>query len=182
MAAFGRRGFHGASVDEIARAGKMTKGNLYYYFRDKADILYACHDYSLGLALHLLRTVRRSHLQPDEQLRRLIEGFVHLITDELHGTALTLEIDALGPSRRRQIVRRRDRFDRGLRRILGEGIRRGLFAPGDPKLYAFAILGAVNWIARWYDPAGPASSPEIARAFAEYLVRGLRPARPVRPT
>jgi hypothetical protein len=37
----------------------------------------------------------------------------------------------------------------------------------------FAILGAVNWIPRWFDPAGPATSEEIGRVFAEYLVRGL---------
>ena len=34
-AAFRRRGYHGASVDEIASALDMTKGNLYYYFKNK---------------------------------------------------------------------------------------------------------------------------------------------------
>jgi hypothetical protein len=51
----------------------------------------------------------------------------------------------------------------------------GVFAPGDAKLVTFAVLGAVNWIPRWFDPRGPASSEEIGRAFAEYLVAGLRP-------
>jgi hypothetical protein len=41
----------------------------------------------------------------------------------------------------------------------------------------FALLGAVNWITRWYDPRGPARSDEIARAFADYLLAGLA-ARP----
>jgi hypothetical protein len=53
----------------------------------------------------------------------------------------------------------------------------GAFAPGDPKLLTFAILGAVNWITRWFDPRGPARSDDIARTFAEYLVSGLRPDR-----
>jgi hypothetical protein len=51
-----------------------------------------------------------------------------------------------------------------------------VFAPGDAKLLTFAVLGAVNWIPRWFDPRGPASSEEIGRAFADYLVAGLRPA------
>ena len=38
-AAFRRRGYHGASVDEIASALEMTKGNLYYYFKNKEEIL-----------------------------------------------------------------------------------------------------------------------------------------------
>ena len=43
----------------------------------------------------------------------------------------------------------------------------GAFAPDDPKLTSFAILGAVNWIPRWFDPKGPASSQEIADRFAD---------------
>jgi AcrR family transcriptional regulator len=154
----------------------MTKGNLYYYFRDKEAILFACHDYSLGVALKLLEDVRRARAAPDEQLRRLVAGFVRLITDELHGTALTLEIDALTPAHRRQVVARRDRFDRGLRRILADGMRRGAFLEGNPKLLGFAVMGAINWVSRWFDPRGPASSDAIARAFAGYLVRGLETA------
>jgi hypothetical protein len=50
----------------------------------------------------------------------------------------------------------------------------GLFGPADAKLLSFAILGAVNWIPRWYDPDGPAASQEIADQFADYLIGGLR--------
>ena len=40
------------------------------------------------------------------------------------------------------------------------------------------IVGAVNWITRWFDPAGPATSDEIGRVFADYLIRGLRTGGP----
>ena len=46
-AAFRRLGYHGATVEEIAAALHMKKGNLYYYFRNKEEILFACHQYSL---------------------------------------------------------------------------------------------------------------------------------------
>jgi TetR/AcrR family transcriptional regulator len=173
-AAFRRRGYHGASVEEIARALQMTKGSLYYYFRNKEAILFACHEYSLGVALDLLDRVQADPVPPDEKLRSLIVGFVHLIIDDLHGTALTLELLALPKPLLAKVVAKRDRFDRGLRRILQDGVDEGLFSPGDPKLLAFAIMGAVNWISRWYDPKGEARSDEIAAAFAEYLVRGCR--------
>ena len=51
----------------------------------------------------------------------------------------------------------------------------GRFAQADAKLLSFAILGAVNWIPRWYNPDGPSSSQEIADRFADYLIAGLRP-------
>jgi AcrR family transcriptional regulator len=184
-AAFHRRGYYAASVDSIARALHMTKGNLYYYFRNKEEILYFCHDYSLDLLLELLNKAEESGAPPDEKLRRLIVAFVHMIIDELRGTALTLDLQALSPSRLRKIIAKRDKFDRGIRRIINSGVEAGIFRPGDPKLRTFAIFGSVNWIPRWFDPRGPAHSDEIAAAFADYLVAGLRPtdntARPAPP-
>ncbi len=60
-----------------------------------------------------------------------------------------------------------------MRRLIQEGMAEGAFAPGDPKLLTFALLGAMNWIPRWYDPRGSARSGEIAAAFADYLLAGL---------
>ena len=181
-AAFRRRGYHGASVEQIARALHMTKGNLYYYFRNKEEILYALHDYSLDILLGHLEEVLTSGAAADAKLRQLIVGFVHMIIDELHGTALTMDLQALSPARLRKVIAKRDRFDRGLRRVIEEGIATGVFAPGEPKLRSFALLGSVNWITRWYDPRGPASSAQIGQAFAELLLEGLRrrPAAPAR--
>ncbi|MET0551566.1 MAG: TetR/AcrR family transcriptional regulator [Vicinamibacteria bacterium] len=174
VAAFRRRGYHGASVDEIARTLGMTKGNLYYYFRNKEEILFFCHDWSLDILLDRLREVQKEGGAPDRQLRRLIVAFVHMIIDELHGTALTLDLQALSPAHLKRVIAKRDRFDRGLRKIIEDGIASGAFAQGDPKLLTFAVLGAANWITRWYDPKGSATSDEIGNAFADFLLRGLR--------
>ena len=179
-AAFRRRGYHGASVDEIARALRMTKSHLYYYFRNKEEILFVLHDYSLDILLERLRDVERGAAPPDEKLRQLVQAFVHMIIDDLHGTALTMDLQALSPPRLRRIIAKRDRFDRGLRRVIGDAMDAGQFAPGDPKLAAFAVLGAVNWITRWYDPRGGATSQEIGGYFAELALNGLRGRRPKR--
>ncbi|HYU78059.1 MAG TPA: TetR/AcrR family transcriptional regulator [Vicinamibacterales bacterium] len=172
-AAFRHRGYHGASVDEIASALEMTKGNLYYYFRNKEEILFACHDYSLDVLLSLMADVQAASVGPNEKLRRLILAFIHVILDELQGTALTLDLQALSPPLLKRIITKRDRFDRGMRDIIQQGIDEGTFRHADPKLIAFAIMGAVNWIPKWFDPAGPASSEQIGHAFADYLVDGL---------
>jgi AcrR family transcriptional regulator len=172
-AAFRRRGYHGASVDEIASALEMTKGNLYYYFKNKEEILFACHQYSLDRLTQLLDEVEQSNAPADEKLRQLIVAFVHTILDELHGTALFLDLEALTPAHLKAVIARRDRFERGVRGVLEEGMARGTFAPGDAKLLAFALFGAVNWIPRWFNPNGAASSQEIADQFADYLLAGL---------
>jgi AcrR family transcriptional regulator len=172
-AIFRRRGYHGTSVDQIASALNMAPGNLYYYFRNKEEILYVCHDYSLGLILKELEDVEQSASPPDRQIHRLIVSFVHLFIDVLHGTAWTLEVEALSPTLRKRVVAKRDRIDKGFRKIISTGMRKGVFAVRDPKLVSFVIFGAINWIPRWYDPAGRATSHEIAQIFADYLVAGL---------
>jgi len=172
--AFRRRGYHGASVGAIARALHMTKGNLYYYFKNKEEILYFCHDYSLDLLLNELKEVEAGDDPPEIKLRKLIITFVQMIIDELHGTALTLDLEALSPAKLRKIVARRDKFDQGLRRIIEAGSEQGVFRPAEAKLISFAILGSMNWIPRWFDPRGPAQSEQIGTAFADYLIAGLR--------
>ncbi len=107
-------------------------------------------------------------------------AFVHTILDELHGTALFLDLEALSPAHLKAVIARRDTFDRGVRRVLEEGMATGTFGPGDAKLLAFALFGAVNWIPRWFNPDGPASSQEIADHFADFLIGGLRAQRQTR--
>jgi AcrR family transcriptional regulator len=172
--AFRKLGYHGATVEQIAAALRMKKGNLYYYFKNKEEILFACHQYSLDQLTTLLEEVQRSAAPPDEQLRRLIVAFVHTILDELHGTALFLDLEALTPAHLKIVIARRDRFEQGVRQVLEAGMTDGTFGRGDAKLLAFALFGAVNWIPRWFNPQGPKSSEEIADRFAAYLISGLR--------
>jgi AcrR family transcriptional regulator len=172
--AFRKLGYHGATVEQIASALQMKKGNLYYYFRNKEEILFACHQYSLDRLMQLLHEVQHSGLTADEKLRRLVDAFVHTILDELHGTALFLDLEALTPAHLKAAIVRRDEFERGVRQVLEEGMKGGVFADGDPKLLAFAMFGAVNWIPRWYKPEGAASSKTIADLFADFFVAGLR--------
>jgi AcrR family transcriptional regulator len=172
--AFRKLGYHGATVEQIAAALHMKKGNLYYYFKNKEEILFACHNYSLDRLNQILDEIEQSGLRADDKLRRLIVAFVHTILDELHGTALFLDLEALSPAHLKAVIVRRDQFDRGVRKVLEEGMNEGTFGRGDPKLLGFALLGAVNWIPRWFSPEGPASSQEIADYFARFLIEGLR--------
>src|SRR5215475_13957294 len=173
-AAFRRLGYHGATVEEIAAALHMKKGNLYYYFKNKEEILFACHQYSLDQLMKILHEIQTSGLAADEKLRRLVHAFVHTILDELHGTALFLDLEALTPAHLKAVIVRRDRFDHAIRQIVEEGIAQGAFAPTDAKLLTFAVMGAVNWIPRWFNPEGPATSQEIADLFADFFIAGLR--------
>ena len=96
-----------------------------------------------------------------------------LLLDETEGATAHLEVEALPEKLRRQIVDRRDGYERSLRALVARGVKRGEFAPCDVALVTRAMLGAVNWTARWYRPDGAQTVAEIAKALPDYLVRGL---------
>ena len=62
-----------------------------------------------------------------------------------------------------------------MRRIIEHGIRDGAFRRVDAKVAMFAILGAINWVARWYRPEGALDAATIGAQFADHLVGGLAP-------
>src|SRR5947209_5050032 len=81
-AAFRDRGYAGSSVRDIARRLGMAPGNLYYYFRNKQDILYFCQDYSLDLLLREARRIARLPATPEEKVKALVRAQVLCMLDE----------------------------------------------------------------------------------------------------
>ena len=175
---FRRRGFTAAGMREIATEADLSPGNLYYYFSGKEEILYFCQDRSLDAMLQSLAAAAPSVESSAEKLHRVIVAHLHVLLDELEGSTAHLEIDALPTELREKLVEKRDRYERGIRRVISSGVRAGEFAPCDPKLVTHAILGALNWTALWYRPEGTRSVTSVAESFASYLVRGLVAAPP----
>lgn len=172
-AAFRRKGYYGTSMEDISEQLLMTKGSLYYYFHDKEEILFACHDYSLGLVLERLYAVQKTEMSPGERLKALIQGLVDVMIDELQGSALALDFSALSEPLLAKIIKKRDEFERGMRAIIVDGVRSGEFRKADAKLATFFILGAINWISRWYRPEGAFQAKEIGKVYGEIFLAGL---------
>ncbi|MCA8939047.1 MAG: TetR family transcriptional regulator [Planctomycetes bacterium] len=172
--AFARRGYHGTSMEDIAGELLMTKGSLYYYFKDKEDILFACHEHSLDKALANLAMVEAMKTSADHKLAALIRAQVEVIVDTLQGSAMALDYNALSAPLLDKIVTRRDAFEQGLRRLVREGVKSGAFAKVDDRLASFMIFGAINWVAKWYRQGGEYDVDRIAGFFAGVFLAGLK--------
>lgn len=170
---FRRKGYHGATMEEIAAQLRMTKGNLYYYFANKEEILYACHKRSLEIGFNALKLALDSEKPADERLRLVLKHYIRGLTDELRGSVILLEEGSLSQEHRREIVRLRDKYECGLRQLIDEGIKGRRFVESMAKVEGFIILGAVNWISKWYAPDGELSPDAVAEMFADRLVRGM---------
>lgn len=171
---FNRRGYHGTTLDEIARELGVTKAALYYYVRTKEEIAYHCHQFSLDIGMEGIRQGLARPLPPDELLRVVLAYYIEGMTDQLRATVVLLEEGALSARHHREIIKRRDEYETHLRKIIQDGIDAGVFVPCDPKLAGFALLGAMNWVPKWYNAAGAWSGKDIAQALSTQLVRSLQ--------
>ncbi len=172
-AVFREKGFHGAGMREIASRLEMAPGALYYYFESKEDLLYACQDISLTRLIDEARRIVRSKAPADEKLRALIASHLDLTLDELGGSAAHVEFHALPVGLLAEIVEKRDRYERQIRRLIRRGIQDGVFRSVDAKLTTMALLGALNWSVVWFKPEGRWSSPDLVKGFADVFVDGL---------
>jgi TetR/AcrR family transcriptional regulator len=170
---FNRLGYHGTALDDVARALGVTKAALYYHVESKEELLFQCCKLPVEIGLEGIRRARMQARAPDEQLRLALACYIEGMTDRLRGSVVILEEGALSAAHDREVKAGRDAYERQLREVIARGVVEGVFEPCDPRVIGFAILGAMNWIPRWFRPEGDRSGKEIAEALSSYLVRGL---------
>jgi len=167
---FRRRGIAAAGMREIAEEAGLSPGNLYHYFSGKDEILLFCQERTLE---RMLESVLQARGSAAERLREVLRAHVHCMLDELEGATAHLDVEALPARMRAQMIGKRDAYERAVRGIVAAGVKSREFARCDAALVTRAMLGAVNWTARWYRPDGAQGADEIADALSEYLVKGL---------
>jgi AcrR family transcriptional regulator len=167
---FRRRGVAAAGMREIAEEAGLSPGNLYHYFSGKDEILLFCQERTIE---RMLASVQSAHGTAAERLRTVLRAHVHSMLDETEGATAHLDVEALPERMRVPMIEKRDAYERAVRAIVAAGVKSREFARCDAALVTRAMLGAVNWTARWYRPEGASSVDEIAEGLAEYLVKGL---------
>jgi AcrR family transcriptional regulator len=170
---FRNKGFHATTMEDIAADLLMTQGSLYYYFKSKEEILFACHDISLRHILGQLEKIRALHAPASAKARTLIEELIPIMGDDLYASAMALGMGPLTEPFRQQLIELRDRYESGVRAIIREGVDEGEVPPANPRLTGFFILGAMNWVARWFRSEGPLTAEKVAQHFAVLFLRSL---------
>jgi len=172
-AAFNRQGYHATSLDDIARNLGVTKAALYHYFPNKTALLQAGFDKAMAVAFDSLENARRVGATGREKLRLTLSGYLEQLIGDLNCCVVLIEENALLPRERARLVHDRDRFEHALRDLVREGIADGSVVPCDPKLAIFAILGALNWVPKWFRETGPWSARQLTAALTGLFDRAL---------
>jgi len=173
--AFSEHGFHNTSIDMIARALKITKPTVYYYVANKEQLLFECFLAGLERIRTAMSRAERLPELASKRLQLVISNYAQAIASEYGWCMVRAEDQDLSPAMSAQIKALKSEIDQGIRRLLREGMRDGSIQRCDPKMTAFAIAGALNWIAHWYRQDQSLSPQQIAAAFSSIFYAGLLP-------
>lgn len=141
---FNKKGFTGASLDEIADYLNVSKGAFYYHIRSKDELLYRCYEHTLDTLAGIYRAVDAeggSGLQRIERSARLI---FH-IQNSSHGPLIRYNtITALPVEQRRRILARTDATNEHFVDYLRVGAADGSVRAVDPRVARNLFTGAIN--------------------------------------
>lgn len=165
---FAERGFAGTSLQDIADAMGMTRPSLYYYVKNKDELLARLvTEITEAPAASTEEIADRDADAPTKlrELVRLIAGqqarhaarFQLVIRSE---SELPDDLAVAHEAAKRRVLD-------GFSRIVDQGVRSGEFRPRPVRTTALALIGMCNWVAWWFNPAGSQSAEEVAEQMAE---------------
>ncbi|HZV49960.1 MAG TPA: TetR/AcrR family transcriptional regulator [Candidatus Dormibacteraeota bacterium] len=175
-ALFDERGYHRVSMEEIAAAVGIRKPSLYHYVRSKDEILTLIHREFMDLVISRAEARQAVAMSPEQQLLEFMADILELMHTHRGHVRVFFEHHRELPDAEREAVRQeRDRYEAMVEAVIRQGIASGAFRPMDARLTTLALFGMCNWAYQWYRRGGPLRTREIAYAFWDLLLRGLRP-------
>jgi len=170
---FAEQGFSATSMNQVAEACGVAKPTLYHYFQDKQELLAQICDSHVHALLALVDEVKSRQLEPDAQLRALIERFTRAYADaQPQHRVLTSEIKFLADAERERLLDVE-------RRVVSEfAAAISLVRPElrDAKLHkplTMLLFGMINWTFTWLRPDGELSHDALAALVSDLFFGGL---------
>jgi len=171
---FDQSGYSNTTMDDIAREVGVAKPTLYHYFPSKDDILHAIHEEFIDLLISRHEARAGTGLQPEQLLLEAMADILELMETHRGHVRVFFEHHRELPAEARGPIRvKRDRYEKIVEDLIGEGIEMGVLRQTDAHLATLATFGMCNWAYQWYRPGGPLRSREIAYQFWNFLIYGL---------
>ncbi|MGM9922428.1 MAG: TetR family transcriptional regulator [Bhargavaea sp.] len=175
IAIMNREGFRYTTMEQVASEMQMTKGSLYYYFRNKQDLMFQCHELVLDQAIEDQKEAFKAEGAYGDKLRRMIHCHIDYAVNRKETFNMIIQPEqAFEKGQLPSIVEKRDDYARLFDRVVSEGIGAGEFKNSDVKIIRMILLGAMNWVQTWYRKEGLIGLDELKDLYAEYLLKLLK--------
>jgi AcrR family transcriptional regulator len=171
---FAEAGYERATLEQVGERVGLSKASLYYYVASKEDLLAHLLVDVIDLMDEEIAALTSDGAGPVERLRAFLTGHVRVVCTNPSGRLLaTHEELVLGGANSQLITATRRRHADHLRDIITAGIDAGAFRQVDVRVTAYSMLAALNGVARWWQPSGPATPDGIAAELHELFLGGL---------
>lgn len=170
-----QKGFQNTTMEEVAAELLMTKGSLYYYFKNKEDLLFQCHKLVLSRAIEELQAHLEEETTYEARLRNMIKTHIDFAIEEKETFNIIIKpSETFSGTKLEPILAIRRKYAGYFYRVIKDGIAAGEFKSDEPKIVSMFLLGSMNWMQQWYNPAGKKSKEEIQEIYANYILKILK--------
>lgn len=172
---FNERGFHAASLDDVAASLGVSKPTIYHYLGTKDQVLLEC----VTRGLEQLREAAESALHQQgtglDRLGAFLRRYAEINMADFGKCVIRTGDEMLSPNSAVQFRALKRQIDVAMRALISNAVADGSAVTDDIRLTAFTLAGALNWPARWYRDNGPSDASTVARKMVEILMSGLLP-------
>ncbi|MCB2050927.1 MAG: TetR family transcriptional regulator [Novosphingobium sp.] len=172
---FGKQGYTGTSMRDIANEVGVLPGSLYAHIQSKEALLVEIVADGIGRFLGAIRSHVDAGATSKERLRRMIIAHLEVVADNPERSLVVFhQWRFLSEANLPEAIERRRAYEKAFIDVIQAGVDAGEFrARLDKRLAVFTILGALNWAPEWYSPQGKLGPREIGETIADTLISGI---------
>jgi AcrR family transcriptional regulator len=171
---FNQKGYSGTSLKDVANHLGLTDAALYYYVRNKEELVYQCYLRGAELGREAMDRARAEGTNGFEQALLYIRYHVEVMVGERGPVAIMSEIPSLKKPHRDEILQISRRHSSEFEQILTLGIEDGSIGQCSVRMTGNAIMGAINWIPKWFH-GDSETAEKVLLEFPPLLTRCLLP-------
>jgi TetR/AcrR family transcriptional regulator, cholesterol catabolism regulator len=171
-ACFNQKGYRGTSLKDVSKLLNLTDAALYYYVRNKEELVFLCYQRAADLGREAMQRGIQEGGDGLEQARLYIRYHVEIMVGDKGPVAIMSEIPSLKRAHRNRILEVSRKHSMGFEAILATGVADGSIRECDVRMTGNAIMGAINWIPKWYH-GDAKTAKNILSEFPGILTAGL---------
>lgn len=166
------KGFHNTTMEDIAANLLMTKGSLYYYFKNKQDLLFQSQVLLLEQSIGNIESIIEFNTNPENALKKAITTHIEYLIEEQATFAMGVSPEQFFTGDQLDtILELRHNYAQHVDQLLLDMMEEKAIETKDVKLVRNLLLGAMNWMIEWYSPQGKWSPDELAEKMTIYLMK-----------
>ncbi len=173
-ALFARLGYPNASIADLAKANRISRGLLYHYFDSKEKILAEMLNEHLDFLLGKVREASQRGADSEARFRETVRAMVLINADSKDLQIVLLhDLHNLKSADRNAIVKKQRDIIAIVSDLVGACDARGKIDRRTLMVQTMMLIGMINYTYIWYDPAGPVTPEEYAALVSGTYLGGL---------